>query len=192
MSIETAVKALNAHVITLSETKGKPPQIEGYSPWYTEKDKKDKGGGVAIAVKNEISKFCQPIEDLETQNQDVAWIQINLHNKEKLCIGCYYGKQENEDRQVVEREFSQLRSQIIKAKTIGQVIMTGDINAKLKIEKEGITQEISTNGELLQTLLEDLELEAISTKSNTGTWTRQHRQKTDEKSVIDYIIVEKK
>ena len=192
VSIETAVKSLNAHIITLSETKGKPPKIEGYSPWFTESDKKSSGGGVAIAVKEELSKFCQPMEDLETQNQDVVWIQVNLHNKEKICIGCYYGKQESEEKQEVEREFSQLRAQIIKAKTVGQVIMTGDINAKLKIDKEGVSQELSRNGELLQTLLEDLELEAISTKSHSGTWTREHRQNEEEKSVIDYIIVEKK
>ena len=64
------------------------------------------------------------------------WIQINTHQNNKLYVGVYYGKQEKEHIETVEREFSQLRSQITKLKTQGPIILTGDFNAKIKIENE--------------------------------------------------------
>ena len=191
-SIETAATTHGAHVITIAETKGPAPTISGYSSWYT-KDRCDtRGGGVAIAVREDIINKCQPLDNMEDHNQEIKWIQINTHQNKKLSIGVYYGKQENEKIENVEREFSQLRTQILKIKESGPLILTGDFNAKVKVEKNGeLKQETSRNGAFLEELLNDLELTPISTKSETGTWTRVNRNNTRERSIIDYMIIRK-
>ena len=189
-SIEKAARTKNAHVICIAETKSIPPRIPGYSEWHMgNKRERYDGGGVAIAVREDIEKESQPVEDLETQDQEVAWIQINTKGKKKISVGVYYGKQEKDPRDSVEREFSQLRTQITKLKNEGPIILVGDFNAKLKVEKQGIKQEMSRNGELLQDLLDQTDMYPISLVSQTGTWTWENRHNPQQKSIIDYMLI---
>ena len=68
------------------------------------------------------------------------------------------------------------------------------MNAKISIKKDadGIRQNTSRNGALLEQLLNDLELNPLSTKSETGSQTRVNRNDPDEKAIIDYVIKQKK
>ena len=192
-SIESAAKTQAAHIIAITETKGPAPKIEGYSNWYEKTRNDTRGGGVAIAVREDLINKCQPVEDIEDQNQEVKWIQLSTHHNNKVYIGVYYGKQEKEPIENVEREFSQIKAQIAKLKNKGPIILTGDFNAKIKIDKNQgkTTQEVSRNGKYLEDLLEDQDLIPISTKAHPGTWTRVNRNNPLEKSVIDYIIIRK-
>ena len=54
------------------------------------------------------------------------------------------------------------------------------------------TQSISKNGERLKELLEITDTTPISLTSKTGMWTRVNRSNTNEKSVIDYILIPNK
>ena len=175
-------------------TKGPPPRIDGYGTWFEKNRTQRKGGGVAIAVREDLINKCQPVDDLEDQNQEIVWIQLNTHQSNKVFIGVYYGKQENESQEVIEREFSQIKTQVVKLKQQGPIILTGDFNAKIRINKqEGtITQTTSRNGRYLEELLEDTELTPISIQSGSGTWTRVNRNNTQERSVIDYVIIRKR
>ena len=56
---------------------------------------------MAIAVREDIEKECQPVDDLETQDQEVVWIQVNTKGKRKISVGVYYGKQEKEQLDII-------------------------------------------------------------------------------------------
>ncbi len=42
------------------------------------------------------------VESLDEEDQEIVWIEIRKNNNEKLYIGTYYGKQENETVEDVE------------------------------------------------------------------------------------------
>ena len=134
-SLQVVANLTNSHVITLTETKSTPPNLEGYAPWITKNRKGKTGGGVAIATRQDIANNTQVVDDLEDHDQDILWIQINKSKHKKMFIGVYYGKQEDEAIEVVEREFSQLRMQLTKLKARGPIVLTDDFNAKIKIMK---------------------------------------------------------
>ena len=131
------------------------------------------------------------MDDLESQDQEVLWTQITT-KKNKIYFGVYYGKQENQPVDKIENEYLQLRTQIQKLKKTGNVILTGDFNAKLRIKKTTIKQKQSRNGTHIKELLENCNLNPISVNAEEGLWTRQNRENPNEKSVIDYIITDEK
>ena len=191
-SLQTAAETYGCHVVTVAETKQVPPRLAGYSEWMTKNRKHNGGGGVAIAVRNDIELNSTKIEISEDSEQEVMWIEIKLFKEEKLYVGVYYGKQEGKTPlETIENEFSQISTQITKLRKKGKVVLTGDFNTKIKVNKDGINQNTSPNGRYLEEMISNLNLEPISTKSETGTWTRVNRSNPQEKSIIDYIIIPK-
>ena len=91
----------------------------------------------------------------------------------------------------MEREFSQIKTQIQKLCNNGSIKLTGDFNAKLKIDKGDTKQAQSRNGILLEEMLSTTSLTTISKESETSTRTRVNRKKTSERSAIDYIMIKK-
>ena len=69
-----------------------------------------------------------------------------------------------------------------------EMILGGDFNAKLKIEKQTEKQEQSRNGKILQELINRKDLDPITTKANLGTWTRYEWNNKEKKSTVDYIV----
>ena len=129
-SLQTAVDTAKCHIVTIAETKGPPPKLNGYATWYSKSRTGRDGGGVAIAAREDIANSVQIVDELEDHDQEIIWVQINTSKHKKIHVGIYYGKQEKEPIDTVEREFSQLKTQIIKLKKIGTVLLTGDFNAK--------------------------------------------------------------
>ena len=84
-----------------------------------------------------------------------------------------------------------ISSQITRLRKKGKVVLTGDFNAKFKVEREGISQETSPNGRYLEGMINNLNLEPISIRSETGTWTRVNRNNPQERSIIDCVIIPK-
>ena len=188
-SLNAAAKVHNSHIIAVTETKTTtdPPKLDGFE-WITKNRKGRLGGGVAIAIRQDIVKSVSQVLDLEDQNQEVLWIELK-HGQQKTFIGTYYGRQENATKEDVETEFSQLNAQINKLKDLGQVILTGDFNAKINIEQEHCKQQTSRNGKLLETLIKNTDMKPISVSIKEQLWTRVNRKRPNEKSVIDYILV---
>ena len=61
--------------VAITETKGTPPALEGYAPWYHRPRGEGDGGGVAITVRNNIKQNTQLVDDLENNNnQEIIWI----------------------------------------------------------------------------------------------------------------------
>ena len=105
---------------------------------------------MAIAVKEEIASKTTKVENIEDHEQEIVWIEHKPTNNNKIYIGAYYGKEEKEPREILEREYSQLHTQINQLEKTGSIILTGDFNTKLKITDNIITQEQSPNGNHLQ------------------------------------------
>ena len=187
-SLITAAQTNSSHIITLAETKitSHPPKINGYS-WLTKNRNYNQGGGVAILIRDDIKHTCQQITDLEDQDQDICWMKMHTNNS-ALHIGVYYGKQEQAPEEQIREEFSKLTTQINKLKQNGEVILTGDFNAKLEVNNDQANQNQSRNGKIMADLLKNTGLQPISLKANIGIWTRENRNNCMEKSIIDYII----
>ena len=71
----------------------------------------------------------------------------------------------------------------------GEVIIMGDLNAKVKINSQKFKQKESRNGNMLQEYIKQTNTIILNTTENhQGTWTRVNRKNNNERSVIDYII----
>ena len=191
ISLQSTAAAYDAHIIAVTETKQIPPQLKGYGKWKSKERKNKGGGGVAIAARSDINAKITKIDNLEDDDQDVVWVELKKSQKESLFIGTYYGKQEKHSREEVQKEYEQLNTQINMLKPKGEIILTGDFNAKLKINEGEYVQELSPNGKHLQNIIEMNQLEPVSLTSKSGKWTRQNRHKIEEKSIIDYVLTTK-
>ena len=187
-SLITAAQTCNSHIITLSETKltSHPPQMEGYS-WITQNRTQNKGGGTGILIRNDIIHTCQQVTDLEDQNQDVCWAKIQMDNS-VIHIGVYYGKQEQAPAEDIRDEFAKRTAQVIQMKQQGEIILTGDFNAKIAIPEDESIQKESRNGKIMMEFIQNTGLIPMSIKPQHGLWTRENRHNPKEKSVMDYIL----
>ena len=137
-SIRTAAEEYQADIICVTETKMIPPNIDGYAKWFHKGRSGRTGGWVAITVKENLTNKTTEIENLETEDQEIIWIQIETTGRKKIHIGTYYGKQETENKEQIEREYSQIESRIGQLKRKGPIILTGDFNAKLQINHKRV------------------------------------------------------
>ena len=99
---------------------------------WVHKPRKSTVGGVVITVRDKISNKTKVVR--EDQEREMILIEDQIMNNENLYRKCH-GKQENEPAGIVEREFSRLQTQIKKQSNNGPNILTGDLNAELKIDK---------------------------------------------------------
>ena len=114
----------------LTETKRKPPPLEGFT-WYSQERKKGKGGGVAIAVKNSLVNYVSQPDAVESEDLEITWIEVNQPGRDNIFLGSYYGRQEKADLENVTAQFEQLKTQETMLNHKGAVIIAGDFNAKL-------------------------------------------------------------
>ena len=187
-SLIAVAQTSKAHIIGLAETKlGKTtPSVPGYS--WVNKPKKTGSGGVAILIRDDIKHMAEQVEGLEDQDQEIVWVKIKI-NKAPVYIGVFYGPQEKCSKEESQRQFSQITSQINKLKNKGNIILMGDFNAKLDIQKPGISQKESRNGEHMQDMINNTNMAVKSLSSSLGNWTRVKRKDPNERSIIDYVLM---
>ena len=193
-SLESAAKISDAKVICLAETKigSTTPTVQGFT-WIENKYRKNKeGGGVAILVRNDCIHLTKEVQGLETQDQEIAWTNLRINNN-NIYIGVYYGQQEKVKEEIIEREFSQITTQINKLKRTGLVALMTDCNAKLNINSEEIQQEESDNGKIMKLMINNTNTKIPSIQKIKPDWTRNKEKTIDgrkihEKSIIDYVI----
>ena len=193
-SLQSAAETAEATIIAITETAGKPPELAGYK-WVATKERTNQGGGgVAIAVREDLTNRTTPCTTIDKGNEEAAWIEIKTSQNRYISIGTYYGKQEIADEDTVIEEYESLTTQITQLKTKGEVILTGDFNAKLQTKLNDTTvQEQFRNGQHLKNLMDTTKLKnAASHKNTVGLWTRQKRTNPDERSIIDHILTTEK
>ena len=88
----------------------------------------------------------------------------------------------------IQEIYSTMNNQINQQAENNEIIIARDINAKLAIDREDCSQPVSRNGKILTNIITDNNLITASLQANHGIWTRVNRQKTSEKSVIDYVL----
>ena len=69
-----------------------------------------------------------------------------------------------------------------------EIILGGDFNAKQKIETQKEKQEQSRDGKVLKKLINEKDLDPITTRADDGTWTKFEWNNKDKKSTVDYIL----
>ena len=189
-SLITAARTAKAHIIGLAETKLNKthPRVEGYE-WINKPRNNRRGGGVAMLIREDIYHQIETVDDLEDQDQEILWIKLNT-TKSKVFIGIFYGPQEKCSNEEAERQYAQITSQINKLKSKGEVILMGDFNAKLEIDKENVKQELSRNGKHMLSMLNVTNTTPITLHADVGIGTRARKRKDIiEKSIIDYVIM---
>ena len=186
-SLESALQSHGTHIATLVETKlgTIPPRIEGYH-WLT-RNKCTGTGGIAILIRDDLANKVKGTNHLDQGDSEVLWVEVAT-TPSPTFIGVYYGPQENSPSEEVERQYQTLTNHLITLSQQGNVILTGDFNAKVSINHKATTQKLSRNGKLLEKMLETSKCTAISLQSSTGLWTRVNTANKNEKSVIDYVI----
>ena len=174
-----------SHIITLAETKitSNPPKINVYS-WLTKKPQLQPGNRVAILICDDIKHTG----NWPRRPGPGHLLEKMQRNNSALRIGVYYGKQEQAPEERIREEFSKLTTQINKLKQNGEVILTGDFNAKLEVNNDKAKQNQSRNGKIMADFLKNTGLQPIPLKANIGTWIRKNRNNCMEKSIINYII----
>ena len=102
---------------------------------------------------------------------------MKMANERPMLVGVYYGKQESTSLEEIQEEMDLLTEEILEMKSIGEVIVCMDGNAKIGLMGE----PVSRNGNLLLETIDECELELINNKLVCeGTITRQNRKKEDE------------
>ena len=192
-SLHSAATATETDIITVVETKldSAPPNLEKYS-WVTRNRTVGKGGGVGIAIHNNILKQVSVIENIESdEDTEIIWVAVKNHSSKKcknLAIGVFYGPQENENKEKVEKIYSVVSSQINSIKQNHEIILTGDFNAKLQVNTLEINQNESRNGTILKQMNNLTGTIPYTIKNMKPEWTRINRKNPNEKAILDYVI----
>ena len=160
--------------------------IEGYDVRRSDRD--IMGGGIMIAVKNEIKHVCTKVEDKKNVGE-CMWIVID-NQRIKIRLGLIYAPQESRSKkEVLKVMYEEIKEQIGLAKERQQkIVIIGDLNCKIGEEIPGNRKDVTTGGRLLMKMVEMHKLIVLNKTSQCeGLWTR-----TDDKtrSVIDYIIAD--
>ena len=105
-----------------NKTRGTTAKTYQGTPGKPKIDASKQGGGVAIITKQNLNNITNKVTDIEDQDQEIIWIEIK-QGRQITYIGTYYGPQENTPIEEVDREISQIRTQINKMKQKGGIIL---------------------------------------------------------------------
>ena len=186
-SITAALHMNGTHIAAITETLltgNEDVQISGYQ-WLGQ-NIPQKGGGVGFLIRNDIKSLIEEMNTPPSTTLESKW--ITLKSASKIAIGVVYGKQETASKEEVEQQFQELTTVTNRMQQQCEVIILGDLNAKIEINKQQCKQKLSRNGSLLQEFLKQTNTVINTTEKHQGTWTRVNRRNNSEKSVIDYII----
>lgn len=183
--------------MAFTETLLKPKEkikVEGYR-WIGRPRTTKAGGGVGFLIRNTISNNFTVEPHAESPIEDL-WLVTTLADNTRLCIGCYYGKQETLPLLQIRNEFEHLE---LKTSEMliqhDHVMLLGDFNAKIGNDAEGIEGNhpvISRNGHMLRTYIQDCSLSLVNrSEVCIGLWTRENTQNPNQRSVLDYVLTSK-
>ena len=189
-SLESTLDTNDIHIAAITETHmGEQEMIYLDNYNCICKNRNKEGGGVAFLIRKDIDSITKRIEDLQIA-KEILWIKVRA--KKNIYMGCYYGQQENSNKEDVQAEYEHITKTIEKYQRNHNVILMGDFNAKLKIDKEECTQHQSRNGRFLRNMIKTLDLTIVNKlPEHKGTWTRINTKNQLQRSVIDYIITSK-
>ena len=147
-------------------------------------------GGIIIAVKRNI--FGSFINVTTSTNKNILVGRVALGNN-YLRIIAGYAPQEDDMKEAREEFFEDLSMEITKSKLANEeYIVLGDLNAKICLDSGGMLKSETSNGKLLENMINEQCLEVLNFSSKcSGKWTHVIRT-TGQTSVLDYVLTSKK
>ena len=192
------IKKYNIDILGITETKKKGEGMENYEGYkliYSGVGANERArAGVAALIRNDL------FDDLDINyiNERLLEINIDLKGKSvKLIIA--YGPNEDAAKEHIDAFYNELQIVIDRTKTNQEVMILGDLNARVGnnaesccgvIGKEG-ENTVSPNGERLIDLSIRNNMKIANTffkHKDAHKWTRVVEER-GERSIIDYIIV---
>ena len=182
-AIEETRPTFFALVETHLEDGEKIDEIEGYTPIRNNRNKL--GGGVMIGVRNEIFGSVVQLETLNTESMEQIWIEVGTKTKYKIGV-IYLPRGEKANIKEIKETYDAIQQEIWKGKEKGQrILVLGDFNSKTKYAGGP-----DKGGKELERMVKEMECAIVNEMQvTTGKWTRVEK---DKKSVLDYMIVDKK
>ena len=187
-SLNGIIVQTDPDIVAICETKLNTDRnviVNGFK-WIGRPREQKEDGGIGVLLKDEISKNTT-IELIGDDNIEIMWLRIKLHMKKALILGIYYGKQESRTaKEQAETEIGEIQSQIRNFQNEDvELILLGDFNAKISDGHD------SRNGKILRKeMIQEFELKIVNeTVKCQGKYTRVNTAIEEEKSVIDYVIV---
>ena len=188
--MEEIIKEEDPTMVVMVETKlneNAKQTIEGYKTIAMNRN--EDGGGLMIAIKNELANVVVVLEEIETP-AEMMWLLLS-NTKVNVRIGVVYAPQESRTKAKDLKEmYKYIQKQIEEAKRHKQkVLIIGDFNCKIGNHIQGNKDEITKGGKLLLKMVEKMELEIMNCNNVCeGKWTRVQG---NGKSVLDYVIMDK-
>ena len=173
-------------MIAITETwldEDKQIELQGYVVFRN--DRNEDGGGVMIAVREEIKKITTEIKRTH-ENVESLWILIN-NNQIKLRVGVVYFPQEKD--QDVKGIYQIIQEQVTIAGNKDESIMVvGDYNCKVGKVIKGNHEKETKGGKKLMKFVEKEGLKIVNSHDCCkGIWTREEN---GVQSILDYVITD--
>jgi hypothetical protein len=173
-------------VLVVSEpwVKGKG-RVPGFS-WLVG-DYGSKSGKVAVLVKKSLE-----VNILEREcSRRVVWVRVRGMGSggSDLLVAGVYGYCDGTKRRKAKAWWTRLQEQIGRMEKEGEVLVTGDFNARIgKMGGENGEEKVNWSGRVMMSLVEECGLEVCNGRSDCeGRWTRVQGER---RSVIDYVLGE--
>ena len=189
-SIKNIIGIKNPDIIIFTETHlvGKATlKIEGYGQTIT-RNRKEKGGGLLLTIKNEtdIEAIILNIDE----KHEMMWVKLKVKEQSYIvCVAYGYAAESRVDDETIDDWYFMMEKGISKYQD-EKVVIIGDLNAHIGNDEMGITEnnsDINQNGRKLRSLVERRNLYIINgTTKCEGTWTRE--DPSGSKSILDYVI----
>ena len=191
-SFHTIIEETKPSIIAITETwmsEEDSIEINGYDTIYRNDRDDGKGGGILIAIHNNLKHVvCETAKTKE--EYESIWMVLN-NGRVNMKIGVVYFPQEK-DVTMTEAEniYSKISEEVKEGRNCGQsIIVVGDFNCKVGNKIKGNKVETTTGGKMLIKLLKEDKLSMINgSEVCKGIWTRTEKNK---KSILDYVIVSK-
>ena len=187
-------------IIILNETKKKGSGNENLGNFihvWSGIDKSERAScGVSILIRNHLKKF---ITNFQYVSKRILAIEMKLYGHKTIILGVY-APYDTSDNETKDKFYEELNHAILNIKTGYDIIIAGDLNAKVKsqqsseiVGKYAETVE-NDNGERLLQLCSQYQLKLTNTffahkDIHRYTW---ERPSLNQKSIIDYVIVKTK
>ena len=191
-SFQARIEEVKPSIIALTETwmsEEKNIELEGYDTVYRNDREAGAGGGILIAVHNNLRHVvCEAAKT--NDGYESIWMVLD-NRKVKLKIGVVYFPQEK-DLTTIEAEniYSMISEEIKEGRRCGQsTIVVGDFNCKVGSKIKGNKEEKTEGGKMLIKLLREEKLAMINgSELCKGLWTRVEK---NQKSILDYVLMTK-
>ena len=147
-------------------------------------------------IQNEWAKKC-----VEVQNEEEEILIVKMHTgKKPINIVTTYGKQEageSEAKEEITQQMNMWEQAIIQMQIKGEhILWIGDLNVKVGNDTQGIKgnhSDVTYGGKMLRNIIKKRDLQLINaTEKCRGLWTRINTGNKDQKSILDYVIANRK